>query len=71
MARNTEREHSNRSDERQLVETPQPRLLADFWKFLRQNKKWWLLPLLLALLLLGMLVILGGTGLTPFIFPVA
>jgi len=52
-----------------LVSSPQPGLLAEFWGFLRENKKWWLLPLLLALLLLGILVVLSGTGLTPFIYP--
>jgi len=36
--------------------------------FLKHNKKWWLLPLLLALLLLGLLVVLSGTGLAPFIY---
>jgi len=38
------------------------------WGFLKHNKKWWLLPLLLALLLLGLLVVLSGTGLAPFIY---
>lgn len=53
----------------ELVESPQPGLLVEFWLFLRDNKKWWLLPLLLALLVLGVLVILSGTGLAPFIYP--
>ena len=40
----------------------------ELWGFLKHNKKWWLLPLLLALLLLGLLVVLSGTGLAPFIY---
>jgi len=36
--------------------------------FLSENKKWWLLPILLAVLALGVLVILGGTGAGPFIY---
>ena len=40
----------------------------DLWGFLKENKKWWLLPLILALLILGLLVVLSGTGLAPFIY---
>jgi len=36
--------------------------------FMKENKKWWLLPLLLALLILGVLIFLSGTGLAPFIY---
>ncbi len=43
-------------------------LLRDFWGFLGQNKKWWLLPILIFLLVFGLLVILSGTGLAPFIY---
>lgn len=56
-------------DWEQLVDAPQPSLLADFWDFLKHNKKWWLLPLLVAILLLGLLVVLSGTGLTPLMYP--
>ncbi|MBL8849537.1 MAG: hypothetical protein JNG89_07630 [Planctomycetaceae bacterium] len=52
-----------------LVDSPQPGLTAEFWQFLKTNKKWWLLPLLLALLALGALAVLGGTTLSPFIYP--
>jgi hypothetical protein len=37
-------------------------------RFLRQNKKWWLTPLVLALLVLGLLAFLGGRGEAPFIY---
>jgi hypothetical protein len=47
----------------------QPTLVEEFWQFLRHNKKWWLLPILLALLVLGTLVVLSGTALAPFIYP--
>lgn len=36
--------------------------------FLAHNKKWWLLPILVTLLLFGLLVFLSGTGLAPFIY---
>jgi len=45
-----------------------PSLLAEFWEFLRHNKKWWLLPILIVLLVFGVLIFLAGTGAAPFIY---
>lgn len=42
---------------------------AEFWYFLKYNKKWWLLPIIVILMLLGLIVILGGTSIGPFIYP--
>ncbi len=42
--------------------------LAEYWDFLRNNKKWWLTPILLAVLLLGVLVLLGSSSAAPFIY---
>jgi len=41
---------------------------SDFWYFLRENKKWWLIPLLLVLLGLGAVLLLSGTAAAPFIY---
>ena len=46
-----------------------PGFFAEFWDFLKHNKKWWLLPILVVLLLLGLLVMLSGTAVAPFIYP--
>ena len=43
-------------------------ILREVWGFMKQNKKWWLLPLIVALLVFGLLVVLSGTGLAPFIY---
>jgi hypothetical protein len=43
-------------------------LLLEFWAFLRENKKWWLLPILILFLILGGLILLQTTGLAPFIY---
>lgn len=43
-------------------------VLGEFSLFLRHNKKFWLLPLLVVFMLMGMLIILGGTGAAPFIY---
>jgi len=44
-------------------------LVAEFWDFLKHNKKWWLLPILLAMVLIGVLIALGSSGAAPFIYP--
>jgi competence protein ComGC len=44
-------------------------IIKDFWAFLRERKKWWLLPLILVLLLVGALIMLtGGTAVAPFVY---
>jgi hypothetical protein len=43
-------------------------LISEFVGFLMDNKKWWLAPILVAVLLLGLLVVLGGSGAAPFIY---
>jgi hypothetical protein len=42
--------------------------LRELWGFLRENKKWWLIPILIVLLLFGLLILLSGTGVAPFIY---
>ena len=43
-------------------------LLREFVEFLGENKKWWLAPIIVSILLLGALVLLGGTAAAPFIY---
>ena len=42
--------------------------LIEFTDFLRENKKWWLAPIIVSILALGALVLLGGTAAAPFIY---
>jgi Family of unknown function (DUF5989) len=42
--------------------------LRELVEFLRHNKKWYLIPVALAMLLLGILIILGATGAAPFVY---
>jgi hypothetical protein len=45
-------------------------LLAEFWDFLKHNKKWWLLPMLVVIALLAAFILLAGhPGTAPFIYP--
>jgi len=43
-------------------------LVTEMVQFLAHNKKWWLAPILIAILVLGALVLLGGTAAAPFIY---
>ena len=43
-------------------------IVKEFIAFLRENKKFRLIPLLLAFLAIGALLILGGTAAAPFIY---
>jgi len=43
--------------------------LKDLWKFLMQRKKWWLVPVIIALLIIGLLIVLAQTSVVaPFIY---
>lgn len=43
-------------------------LAQEFLLFVAENKKWWLIPILLVLGLVGLLVVLASTGAAPFIY---
>lgn len=44
-------------------------LLKDLWLFLKERKKFWLLPILITLILLGILIVIGGSSaLAPLIY---
>jgi hypothetical protein len=43
-------------------------IFTEYWGFLKENKKWWLLPILLTFLFFGVLIILSGSGAAPFIY---
>ena len=43
-------------------------IVSEFVQFLKTNKKYWMIPLLVTLLALGALIILGGTSAAPFIY---
>jgi hypothetical protein len=43
-------------------------ILCELWGFIKQNKKWWLLPFLVIILIFGLVILLADTGLAPFIY---
>jgi Family of unknown function (DUF5989) len=48
-----------------------PSLARELWAYMRVRKKWWLLPLVLVLVLVGLLITLAqGSALAPFIYSI-
>jgi hypothetical protein len=43
-------------------------IVAEFVFFLKENKKWWLIPILLVIATLALLTFFAGTGAAPFIY---
>jgi hypothetical protein len=47
------------------------KIIAEYLEFLKENKKWWLMPIVISLLLLGLLIVLTkGSALAPFIYTI-
>lgn len=62
---------SNANEEfRELAEGKKASLVKEFWIYLKQNKKWWLIPIIVSLLLISVLIFLAGTGAAPFIYTI-
>lgn len=44
-------------------------IIKELWEFLKVNKRWWLAPIIVLLLLLGFLIILSeSSAVAPFIY---
>ena len=44
-------------------------IVREFWSFLKVRKKWWLAPIVLFLLMLGVILVAAkGSALAPFIY---
>ena len=41
----------------------------EVWEYLRRNKKWWLVPILVGLFVNAILIALGSSALAPFTYP--
>jgi hypothetical protein len=58
---------SSEAFESRAAEAPRS-AVSEVLAFAFNNKKWWLAPIIVVLLGLGLLVILGGTAAAPFIY---
>jgi hypothetical protein len=47
---------------------PRSSLLGEFVFFLKNNKKWWLLPILFIIAMLTLLTFLASTGAAPLLY---
>ena len=46
-------------------------LVAELWAFMKERKKWWLLPVILVMVIIGGLLIFAqGSALAPFIYTI-
>jgi uncharacterized integral membrane protein len=45
--------------------------LSDFWQYMRQRKKWFLIPVIVILLLMGILIVISsGSAIAPWIYTI-
>ncbi len=45
--------------------------IKEFWEFLMERKKYWLLPIIMVLALFGILIVLSqGSAVAPFIYTI-
>jgi hypothetical protein len=59
---------AGRSEFESLSDSSDPGIVREFIDFLRDNKKWWLAPILIVTLLLTGLVFLAASPAAPFIY---
>ena len=52
----------------QAQQEKQACIVKEFFLFLKHNKKYWMIPILITLLALALLIFLGGTAVAPFIY---
>jgi hypothetical protein len=46
-------------------------VIVELWEFMRVRKKWWLLPVVVVMLAVGMLLVFAqGSALAPFIYTI-
>ena len=46
-------------------------LVREFWMFMRDRKKWWLAPIIVVMVLVGLLLVFAqGSALAPFIYTI-
>ena len=45
-------------------------MFSDFLYLLKNNQKWWMLPLILVFVAFGVFMVLSSTGVAPFIYTV-
>jgi hypothetical protein len=58
-----------KTNSNEAEEKPMGEFFAELWSFMRERKKFWLLPIIVVLLFLGSLIVLTqGSAVAPFIY---
>lgn len=57
------------TDFAQQAEGDSVSLVRELFDFIRENKIWWMAPIIVVLLLVGLLIVLSSTVIAPFIYP--
>lgn len=65
----SERPETANSDFARQASEPSPGIVQEFLQFLSENKKWWLIPILVAIGLIAVLVAVSSSPLAPLIYP--
>ena len=60
--------HEPNSFEHAATHEREAGVVREIWGFLKTNKKWWLLPIVLVMLFFSVLILLSGTGVAPIIY---
>lgn len=64
----TNKANDNKDDFLKAAQEEERGLVSEFVAFMAENKMWWLTPILIVFGLLGVLLVLGMTGVAPFIY---
>jgi hypothetical protein len=64
-----EQDQSKDADEfASQAEQQSDNIVVEFWYFLRYNKKWWLTPIIVMMLFMGLIVVSFNSPLAPFLY---
>lgn len=53
---------------RSRAQSAQPGLLSELAEFMVHNKRWWLVPMIVVLLVLGLMIVVTNTAIVPGIY---
>ena len=53
---------------RDSAKSPQPGILAELTQFMIHSKRWWLVPLMAVLLIMGLMILVTNTAIIPGIY---
>jgi hypothetical protein len=67
---NAENTNAEKTDFEKAATARRPGIIQEFFYFLKNNKRWWLIPILVTIALLAALCFFASTGVAPFIYTI-